>query len=147
MHATTTIAAGTANAPLAEGVAAELAFPLGLSGFPNVERFALRPIPGRGGPFHLLRGLGTAPVDLVVVPMEAVGEPIASADVEAMREGLGIDAAALLVLLVVTLPPRGSGQPPTVNVRAPIFVDVVRRTAVQAVLPHPHYAFRAPLAA
>ncbi len=130
-----------------DGEAAELSFPLGLPGFPEVDRFVLAPVPGGAGPFHLLHGLGDAPVDLVVTPLETVAERIDGADVDSVRAALQIDPSALLVLLVVTLPAKGSGQGPTVNLRAPIFVDVVRRIAVQTVLPDARYPFRHALVA
>lgn len=124
----------------------ELTFPLGLPGFPAVDRFVLQPIAERG-PFHLLHGLGAEPVDLVVVPVSVVADRIDAADLDNARRSLQIDAAALAVLLVVTLPVRDSGKPPTVNLRAPLFVDLERRIAVQAVLPQSDYPFRQPLAA
>lgn len=136
----------TAFGPIAAD-AAELTFPLGLPGFPAVERFALAPVPGGAGPFHLLHGLGDEPIDLVVTPLESVGEAIDRRDVDSVRRWLQIDADALLVLLVVTLPAKGSGRSPVVNLRAPIFVDVERRIAVQTVLPNARYPFRHALAA
>ncbi|MFW5832918.1 MAG: flagellar assembly protein FliW [Pseudomonadota bacterium] len=122
--------------------AATLAFPLGLPGFPAVDRFALAPVPGHQGPFHVLHGLGDEPVDLIVTPLETVADRIDPAHVETVREALQIEPRSLLVLLVVTLPPKGAGQSPTVNLRAPIFVDVDRRVAVQTVLPDGRYPFR-----
>jgi flagellar assembly factor FliW len=122
--------------------AATLAFPLGLPGFPAVDRFVLAPVPGNRGPFHVLHGLGDEPVDLVVTPLETVAERIEPEHVETVREALQIEPRSLLVLLVVTLPRRGSDRSPTVNLRAPIFVDVDRRIAVQTVLPDGRYPFR-----
>ncbi|TVQ35054.1 MAG: flagellar assembly protein FliW [Geminicoccaceae bacterium] len=133
--------------PIETDRTATLTFPLGLPGFPAVDRFVLTPIPGSEGPFHLLHGLGEEAVDLVVTPLETVAPSIDPADVATVRDALQIDAASLLVLLVVTLPAKGSGQSPMVNLRAPIFVDVDRHIAVQTVLPDSRYPFRKSLVA
>jgi flagellar assembly factor FliW len=126
---------------------AVLHFPSGLPGFAGRRRFLLAPAAGAGGAFQLLHGLDGDGVDLVVVPLESLGERIAADDIEAARAGLAIPADDLLVLCVVTLPSRGSATPPRVNLRAPIFVDVARRIAVQVVLSDPTYPFREPLRA
>lgn len=133
--------------PLARRPEAELAFPSGLPGFGGVTHFLLGPIPGHEGPFRILHGLADEPVDLVVVPMDCLAERIAESDIEAVRAKLDIPAQDLLVLCIVTLPRRDQADTAQVNVRAPIFVDVARRVAVQMVLPSAGYRFRAPLVA
>ncbi len=126
---------------------AVLDFPQGLPGFAANRRFLLARVPGAAGPFHLLHGLDGDAVDLLVAPLDGLGARVAAADIDAARAELAIPAAALLVLCVVTLPARGSGHAARVNLRAPILVDVVRRTAVQVVLANPAYPFREPLRA
>lgn len=133
--------------PIDRDAASELHFPLGLPGFEQVDRFLLAEIPGCSGPLRLLRGLAGEPVELIVTPADNLPTAPAAADLEAARESLEIPAADLLVLCVVTLPPRGSGRSAQVNLRAPIFVDVVRRVAVQMVLSNRRYPFRAALQA
>ncbi|MEO1089321.1 MAG: flagellar assembly protein FliW [Pseudomonadota bacterium] len=127
--------------------ASELLFPLGIPGFPAVDRFVLAALPGTPGPFCVLHGLGETAVDLVVTPWETLADRVSAVDIDETRQALGIAADALQVLFVVTLPPRGSGDDAQVNVRAPLFVDVDRRVAVQMVLGNPSYQFRQPLAA
>jgi len=126
---------------------AVLDFPQGLPGFAANRRFLLARVPGAAGPFHLLHGLDGDTVDLLVAPLDGLGARVAAADIDAARAELAIPAAALLVLCVVTLPARGSGHAARVNLRAPILVDVARRTAVQVVLANPAYPFREPLRA
>lgn len=126
---------------------AVLDFPQGLPGFAANRRFLLARVPGAAGPFHLLHGLDGDTVDLLVAPLDGLGARVAAADIDAARAELAIPAAALLVLCVVTLPARGSGHTARVNLRAPILVDVARRTAVQVVLANPAYPFREPLRA
>lgn len=132
--------------PVAYHPDAVVDFPLGLAGFPRNRRFVCAPLPG-GGVFQLLHGLDGDPLDLVVVARESLGPRHAEADVDAVRAELDIPPADLVVLCVVTLPARGSGVPARVNLRAPIFVDVGRRRAVQVVLANAAYPFRTPLAA
>ncbi len=126
---------------------AVLDFPLGLPGFAGHRRFLFARVPGAERAFQLLHGLDGEAVDLVVVPLASLGERVAADDIEDARAGLEIPTDDLLVLCVVTLPPRRSGATARVNLRAPIFVDVARRVAVQVVLPNTVYPFREPLRA
>ncbi|NBC96697.1 MAG: flagellar assembly protein FliW [Deinococcus-Thermus bacterium] len=126
---------------------AVLDFPFGLPGFPGNRRFLFARVPRAEGTFQLLHGLDGDAVDLVVVPLESLGERLDPADVEAARVGLEIPAADLLVLCVVTLPAGAGAGTARVNLRAPVFVDVARRVAVQMVLPNSGYPFREPLRA
>lgn len=126
---------------------AELRFPLGLPGFAANRRFVLAPIPGTTGGLHVLHGLDGDAVDLVVVPLAELGEPVAAADLDAIRAELAIPRADLVVLGIVTLPARGDRAGPRVNLRAPIFVDVVRRLGRQVVLADARYPFGEPLRA
>ncbi|MFP4126403.1 MAG: flagellar assembly protein FliW [Alphaproteobacteria bacterium] len=150
-----TAAAVAADAPIATtrfGTVAYredavLDFPHGLPGFPGQRRFLIARLPGAEAAFQLLHGLDGDAVDLVVVPLASLGPRVAARDIEDARVALEIPAADLLVLCVLTLPPRGSGATARVNLRAPIFVDVARRVAVQMVLANPAYPFREPLSA
>jgi flagellar assembly factor FliW len=122
-------------------------FPLGLPGFAGNRRFLFTRMPGAETTFQLLHGLDGDPVDLVVVPLESLGARVSPADVDDVRASLEIPPDDLLTLCVVTLPPRGADAAARVNLRAPIFVDVARRVAVQVVLPNTAYPFREPLRA
>jgi len=126
---------------------AVLEFPTGLPGFAAQRRFLFAALPSAEGAFQLLHGLDGDPVDLVVVAHAGLAVRVADEDLEAVRASLEIPAADLLVLCIVTLPPRGSGQTARVNLRAPIFVDVGRRQAVQVVLSDAAYPFQEPLRA
>ncbi len=133
--------------PVERGPACELHVPRGLPGFGAIDRFLLARLPQHPGPFQLLHGLGDDPVDLIVIAADTLPAGLDADDVDAARTALGIAAADLLVLCIVTLPPRGARQSAQVNLRAPIFVDVARRVAAQVVLPNTSYRFRAPLIA
>lgn len=139
--------ASTRFGTIAYRTEAVLSFPNGLPGFPAARRFVCAPLPGAAGAFQLLHALDGEPVDLIVLPLESLGERVAAEDLERARAELEIATADLLVLCVVTLPARGSGAVPRVNLRAPIFVDVARRVGAQTVLANTTYPFRETLRA
>ncbi|BCX19732.1 MAG: hypothetical protein KatS3mg117_3414 [Geminicoccaceae bacterium] len=131
----------------AEGGADELGvltFPAGLPGFPDARAFRLRQLPGAAG-FSLLESLepdGPRFVVLDIAEPETVFGPAATAEAAA---AFGIEVGDLLLLAIVTLTNGPAGRRAHVNLRAPVAVDRVGRTARQLVLADPGLPLRHPL--
>jgi flagellar assembly factor FliW len=124
----------------------EIAFPVGLLGFPGHRRYVLSGLPDRPGPFKLLQAADDPDLGFLVLPLEREGGPIAGDDLEAACAQLAIDGEALAVLGVVTLRPETAGVVTTVNLKAPLLIDTARRRGWQVVLPSDGYDLRHPLA-
>ncbi|MCL6609402.1 MAG: flagellar assembly protein FliW, partial [Geminicoccaceae bacterium] len=121
-----------------------LTLPAGLPGFPDARAFRLRRLPGAAG-FALLEA--EEPYGPRFVVLE-VGEPEAvfgSAATAEAAQALGIARADLLLLAIVTLSDGPGGRRAFVNLRAPVAVDRVGRTARQLVLADPRLPLRHPL--
>ena len=133
------------------GEAPTLLFPQGLPGFPAATRFALRPLANGPQGLLLLQSVDDPDLRFLVLPYMGDELPLRRCDLEAACAALGIAAEHAAVLLVVTRQPAEAtpGAPPRLfaNLRAPVVLDTLRRTAVQHVLPSPGYAFRFPLPA
>ena len=144
---------GSATGADAPGVgeASTILFPQGLPGFPAATRFALRPLANGPQSLLLLQSVDDPDLRFLVLPYMGDELPLRRCDLEAACAALGIAAEHAAVLLVVTRQPveAGHGAPLRlfVNLRAPVVLDTLRRTAVQHVLPSPGYAFRFPLPA
>ena len=133
------------------GEDATILFPQGLPGFPAATRFALRPLANGPQGLLLLQSVDDPDLRFLVLPYLGGELPLRRSDLDAACIALGIAAEHAAVLLVVTRQPAeaGPGAPPRLfaNLRAPVVLDTLRRTAVQHVLPSPGYAFRFPLPA
>lgn len=148
----TTAASLTAVQPPHPGVVAgatdpvgrEIVFPEGLLGFAGCHEFRLQP---EQAPGRFLRLQASCPdrVEFLVVPVEPGAATIAPADIEEAAAERAIGPRDLLLLAVVAARPIGNGIEASVNLRAPIFVDVARALAWQIVLRNPSYPLRLPL--
>lgn len=121
----------------------ELTFVEPMAGFPQYVRFALVDVDG-SGVLHALRSLDEPALRFLVIPPGSFFPDYAPEIDDAWAERLGLtDAADAQVLLVVTVgdTPRDA----TVNLLAPIVVNLRARTAAQIVL-HGDLPLRAPLA-
>ena len=78
----------------------------------------------------------------LVAPMNMESGAIDDADLTEASETLGIPRKSLAVLLIVTVRRDDAGAHVSVNMRAPVFVDIERRTARQYVLPNGKYSIR-----
>lgn len=110
-----------------------LHFPQGLIGFPRVRRFVIldhRP----GSPFKWMLCLEQPDVAFAVVePAKLV--PAYEAPLELAARTLGADPADVALFVIVTIPPDPTAM--TVNLMAPVVVDVRTRTSRQLVLEDP----------
>lgn len=112
-------------------------FPGGLPGLPGVERFALVARPA-SAPFVFLAAGGRPRVMLPLLPLGDAAAWLPAAGRALNRLGLGPAQRAYAVAAIG----RG-GRPVTVNLRAPIVIDLAARTGLQRLLDDP----RLPLAA
>jgi flagellar assembly factor FliW len=127
-----------------------IVFPQGLPGFPGATRFALRPLTGASDGLLLLQSVEDPELRFLVLPYADRPDgqvPLSRLDVDGACEALGIRPEHAAVLLVVTSwrEPGCDGAEERrlyVNLRAPVVLDTVRRTAIQHVLPSPAYPVR-----
>ena len=107
-----------------------LTFPVGILGFNRLKRFALLPHKP-GTPFHWLVPLDDTNVAFVVVNPDLVFNDYAPQPSADQLSTLGdVEGKALGVLTVVSF----HGGRPTVNLRAPLVLDLERRIGTQVVL-------------
>ena len=135
-----------------DGAIAPIVFPQGLPGFPGATSFALRPLTDAAGELLLLQSTDDPELRFLVLPYADHRVPLRRADVDGACAALGVRPDDAAVLLVVTSrhEPGSDGlrnQRLYVNLRAPLVLDTVRRTAVQHVLASPAYSVRHCLAA
>lgn len=120
-----------------------LHLPNGLLGFSEYHEFGLARLPeGRHPQFRILQSMATPDLAFLVAPMNMESGAIDNADLAEASETLGIPRKSLAVLLIVTVRRDDAGAHVSVNMRAPVFVDVERRTARQYVLPNGKYSIR-----
>ncbi|WP_331272280.1 flagellar assembly protein FliW [Motilibacter aurantiacus] len=133
----------TATSP-AQQELPSLEFPSGLPGFPEARHFALVRLDDAGTAYSL-RSLEHEELRFVVMPPGLFFPDYApEIDDEAATE-LGLDAAEdALVLLVVT--PGETVEQATVNLMAPVVVNLRSHRATQVVLTGSDLPLRAPLA-
>ena len=129
----------------AGAVGREIVFPDGLPGFSGCHGFRLQPEPAAAGRFLRLQATCADGVAFLVVPVEPGPATLAPADIEEVVAERAIEAENLLLLAVVAARPVGAAIEASVNLRAPIFVDVGRSLAWQIVLRNPSYPLRLPL--
>jgi flagellar assembly factor FliW len=137
---------GTRFGPVRIEAGREIAFPVGLLGFPGHKRYVLSGLPDRPGAFKLLQAADDPDLGFLVLPLERERGPIARDDLDAACAPLAIAGAALAALGIVTLRPESAGVIATINLKAPLLIDTVRRRGWQVVLPSDGYDLRHPLA-
>ena len=110
-----------------------LHFPHGLIGFPRARRFVIldhRP----GSPFKWMLCVDQPDVAFAVAE-PAVLVPSYRAPLELAARALGTDPADVALFVIVTIPPDPTAM--TVNLMAPVVVDVRTRRSRQLVLEDP----------
>jgi flagellar assembly factor FliW len=120
-----------------------LRLPRGLMGFGTLHDYALATLPEeRYGRFRVLQSIEAPEVSFVVLPYEPTDALIADADLAAAFEALGVGPNEGATLLIVSIRKAGDKAIVSVNLRAPVIVDLKRRTAWQYVLTNPEYSVR-----
>ena len=109
-----------------------LHFPDGLVGFPKEREFVLVPHNATGF-LAWLQSMHSPSIALPVVSAHAFGSkyPDVSIEEAATALGLGNDSDDLALMVVLSAP---QGQPATVNLLAPILVNVATRRGAQIIL-------------
>ena len=120
-----------------------VAFPRGLIGFPQAQRYVLLDHPG-GGPFRWLQSTDSPPTAFVVTdPLLFFPEYRVPVSPDELREihiaepGDGV----VVVILVVPRDPYGI----TANLQGPVVINTVARLGVQLVLNVPEYGTKHPI--
>lgn len=133
----------------ARGEASEafrVSFPQGLPGFPDVTDYLLRPA-GTSHDLLMLAAVDHADLRFLALPYVPGWLPLDHEVIVAAAETVGIQEEHLAVVMMLNLhrPPASARIEATVNLRAPILIDVLAGTASQCVLPRPDYPIRHPL--
>ncbi len=137
------VADPSATANDADEPVGRLLFPAGLPGFPDARRFQLRPL--GAGEFALLESEERDGPRFVVLPVADPAAVFGPAGVAEAASAAGVAEVDLAFLAIVTLASGAVGRAAFVNLRAPIVVDTIGRTARQIVLADPRLPLRHPL--
>ncbi|MBI4183093.1 MAG: flagellar assembly protein FliW [Proteobacteria bacterium] len=123
-----------------------LYMPTGLLGFPEHHAFGLANLPNQQmSQFKLLQCLTDPGISFIVAPLNVESGAIAGEDLAKAGASLAILRGDMTVLLVVTVRKAEQGIAMTVNLQAPIIIDMRRQTAWQFVLPGEKYPVQRPL--
>ena len=115
-------------------------FPRGLLGMPDKSRFVLANFPNaKMEQFTLLQSLDDVALSFITLPINVTNSIIASEDIRAAAHDLQISDNNLVTLLIVSVHRSPGEVKLSVNARAPLVVDVQRRTAVQHVFQNDVY--------
>jgi|TARA_R110002072_G_scaffold727_10_gene5325 flagellar assembly factor FliW len=120
-----------------------LYLPQGLLGFSRSKHFGLANLPQpQLATFKLMQSLEDPQLSFIVTPLMEESGLVAQADLDELLVIQGIDSADAAFLLLVTLRQSPSGFDMTVNLRAPVIVDLINRTGRQVVLHNSDYDLR-----
>ena len=122
---------------------AVIRFPSGLLGFSGQAEFGLANLPDPAyGNFKLMQCLDGSGLAFLVLPLESLPNTIADADLEEAFTALSIDAEHRAALLIVTVRKAEEAVKLSVNLRAPVLIDVNEKRAYQHVLANANYSIR-----
>jgi len=129
--------------PMTFGKEQTVHFPTGLLGFGGVHEFGIGNLPDPAfGNFKLLKSLDDSGLGFLVLPLEALPDHIHEDDLKQAYDAQAIALEDLAVLLIVTVHKGAEKTTLTVNLRAPILIDIKLHKAVQHVLPNAAYPIR-----
>lgn len=113
-------------------------------GFPHLTKFGLVKLPAQNSEnLVLLQSLEDANVSFPCFALDIHNPLIEERDLTGTYDSLGIKPEDGAILCILTIRQDDTGKNAiTVNLRAPIFVDSVRRMAWQVVLNNPRYPIR-----
>ena len=120
-----------------------LRLPRGLMGFANLHEYALATLPEeRYGRFKVLQSIEAPDVSFIVLPYDSSDALIDAADLGDAYQTLGVAPNEGATLLIVSVRKAGEKPVVSVNLKAPVVIDLKRRTAWQHVLANPEYSVR-----
>ncbi|MCG8360929.1 MAG: flagellar assembly protein FliW [Kiloniellales bacterium] len=120
--------------------------PLGLLGFSDHHNFGIADLPQPElAAFKLLQCLEDTSLSFIVNPLKIDEGRVAREDLEDAALSVGIPVEAAAFLLIVTLRQADQGLNVTVNLRAPVVIDVNRALARQVVMANSAYPIQQPL--
>lgn len=124
-----------------------ITFPTGMLGMPDRFQFCLTTLPSEKlARFKLLQSLDDKELSFVVLPLDIENPMIDRADIEQACKDLDMSIESLAMMLVVTVYREGTFVRISANTRAPIFMNVERKTAAQYVFHNSKYQIRQPIA-
>ena len=117
--------------------------PQGLFGFSDYHEFGLATLPADKHPqFKALQCMTEPDLTFLVVPFNIESSAIDDADIDEACAALNIGIEELAIFLIVTVRRNHSEVQVSVNLRAPIFIDIVRHLGRQYVLADDKYSIR-----
>lgn len=123
-----------------------IVLPNGMLGQPDKNQFCLSHFPSeKMGRFKLLQSLDDLSLSFITLPVELNNPIVDRADMEQASRDLNIPATQLVALFVVSVHREAGAVKLSVNARAPIMLDSVRRVATQHVFHNAKYQIRQPL--
>lgn len=121
-------------------------FRKGLLGMPDKTNFFLADFPlEKFARFKLLQSLDDTNLSFITLPLEVNNSIISRADIEEGCKDLGFNIDHVTILLIVSIHRDAEGIRMSVNARAPLFCDTIRRVADQCVFRNNNYDIRHPL--
>ena len=121
-------------------------FPSGMLGMPASHRYCLTHFPTeKMERFKLLQSLDDTTLSFITLPVDLNNPIIERADLELAARDMGFALEDVAVLLVVSVHREPMGVRISVNARAPVLMQVSRRTAAQYVFANTKYLIRQPL--
>ena len=115
-----------------------LQFPEGIIGFPNEREFVLIPHNSTGF-LAWLQSTRSPAIALPVVSAHAFGSKYPDVSIEGAANALGLGEDDVALMVVLSAP---QGQPATVNLLAPILVNVTTRRGAQIILDGSRFSTR-----
>ncbi len=122
---------------------ATIRMPRGLLGFGGLREFALAALPdAKYAGLRVLQSIEDASLSFIVLPYEPALGAITPEDTAEAFQAHGIAEGDGAMLLIVSVRRAGDATNVSVNLRAPVVVDVKNRKAWQYVLSNPAYPVR-----
>ncbi len=118
-------------------------FPNGLPGFSDRLDFVMADIPNyKPTQFKLLQSLSDYSLSFIVLPIDTENSFIESQDISECCQQLDIKLNDLLTLIIISVQRTPEDSKILANFRAPIFIDVKRKVAMQYIFPNDKYSMR-----
>ncbi len=120
-----------------------LTLPQGLFGFSDHHEFGLANLPeGKHPQFKALQCMTEPDLTFLVVPFNIESGAIDEADIDEACAAFTINREELAIFLIVTVRRDNNDVQVSVNLRAPIFVDITKHLGRQYVLADNKYSIR-----